>query len=179
MGAGRLTSLALLIAGFGLGPAGVGAQDAPETTKLSRQADSQTVITITRPGDPPTEVTVTDDELRALAQKLDDFGGSLSPTERLMMDWLLQRAAGAPPDDPAGTVVHGYLFTPPLVVTGGGEGEEAETSDAPTPDAAAPGAGERTSEISPSPMAALARALGIRLIGAAPPARASDAPEEP
>jgi hypothetical protein len=122
----------------------------------------------------PESVTVGGTEIHALADKLAAFGNSLTPDERLMMDWLLQRAGSAPPDEPAGIEVNGTLFTPPRIVAG---------SLPPGPsaaDTARAAGGEATVAISPAPPAALARALGLNLLemegppGA--PARPSGAP---
>ena len=106
-------------------------------------------IRLTTPEKPPATHVIGDGELRQLAAKLDKFGDQLNPTERLMMDWLLQRAASAPPGDPRGTVVHGSFFTPPLIAGGALPGGEADAED--------------TVALTPSPVPALGRALGLDL----------------
>lgn len=118
-------------------------------------------------------ILVTDEDLRSLAAKLHQFGGLLSLKEKLMMDWLLQRAAAAPADDPNGTKVQGMLFTPPLAAAGAldpGDGAEGEPA----------GEAGAVLELEPAPAAALARALSMKLekpdTGAAQP---STPPQEP
>jgi hypothetical protein len=136
-------------------------------------------IGLTRPGQPSPAVTVTDEDLEVLARKLVEFGNQLSPTEKLMMDWLLQRAASAAPDQRGGTEVQGFLFTPPVVAAGAVEGDlSAEAGQAGAPAAAPPAAAgaEETMEISPAPKAALGRALGMVLRPAEPDDTSSQAP---
>ncbi|MBA2564579.1 MAG: hypothetical protein H0V09_04060 [Gemmatimonadetes bacterium] len=134
-------------------------------------------IRLTRPGDPPTVVTVGDAELRSLAGRLEAFGSELPLGEKLMMDWLLQRAAAAPADDPGGTYIEGSLFTPPLVMAEAVAPADS-AADAGQAGATPPTGGEganpadeaqgRTLAITPNPVAALSRALGMKLIAVEP-----------
>lgn len=96
--------------------------------------------------------TIGQDDLERLGQKLAAFAEQLSPTERLMMDWLFQRAAAAPADDPAGTDVEGFLFTSPTMAAGTAGTEPGRAGET-----------EATIEITPAPAAALARALGMEM----------------
>jgi len=60
-------------------------------------------------------VTLSMQDIDSAAWKLEEFSRGLSPNERVVIDWLLERAAAAPPTQP-GDDVSGYL-TP-----GGGAG---------------------------------------------------------
>jgi hypothetical protein len=58
------------------------------------------------------EVTIQSRDLASAAEKLEKFGREhLSHTEQMVVDWLLQRAASAPVDDPQGDV-RAYLSAP-------------------------------------------------------------------
>ncbi|MFN2432424.1 MAG: hypothetical protein ABR599_06345 [Gemmatimonadota bacterium] len=144
-------------------------QEAPPRESMPAAADSapaaaagmdagRGAVRLTSPGT-DLAVTVGPRQLRELAGKLAAFGKGLSPEERLTMDWLLQRAGSAPADPAAGVEVHGTLFTPPRLVAGGTA--IPDTASAGTPDE---GDGERTTEITPAPPAALAKALGLNLL---------------
>lgn len=51
------------------------------------------------------EVTITGSELVSAARKLEKFGREqMTPNEQIVLDWLVQRAASAPVDDPEGNV---------------------------------------------------------------------------
>lgn len=55
-------------------------------------------------------VTISAEEIASVAGKLEAFGRELPPNERIVIDWLLQRAASAPIANPSETEVEGYLF---------------------------------------------------------------------
>lgn len=56
-------------------------------------------------------IQITGQDIESVATKLEAFGRDLPPNERVVIDWLLQRAAEAPPDDQGATEVEGYLFS--------------------------------------------------------------------
>lgn len=49
-------------------------------------------------------------DIASVAAKLEAFGRQLPPHEQIVIDWLLQRAAAAPEENPAEAEVEGYLF---------------------------------------------------------------------
>lgn len=60
-------------------------------------------------------VHISGNDIEAVAGKLEAFGRDLPPGERVVIDWLLQRAAEAPADNMDTTEVQGYLFAGGLV----------------------------------------------------------------
>jgi hypothetical protein len=67
------------------------------------------------------EVTLSGADIDSTARKLGEFGKSLDPNEQVVVDWLLERAASAPPNDPGGDV-KGFLYQP-----GGSASQQAFT----------------------------------------------------
>ncbi len=57
-------------------------------------------------------VNITGNDIESVAGKLEAFGRDLPPNERVVIDWLLQRASEAPADTMNSTEVQGYLFGP-------------------------------------------------------------------
>jgi hypothetical protein len=57
------------------------------------------------------EVTITGKDIQSVSRKLEEFGSSLAPGERVVIDWLLDRAASAPAEPMDQVDVQGYLFT--------------------------------------------------------------------
>src|SRR5215207_2992973 len=57
------------------------------------------------------EVTLSGEDIDSTARKLGEFGKTLAPNEQVVVDWLLERAAAAPPNDPKGDV-KGFLYQP-------------------------------------------------------------------
>jgi hypothetical protein len=57
-------------------------------------------------------VNITGKDIQSVAQKLEEFGKQLSPNEQIVIDWLLERAASAPAEQPEEAEVSGYLFSP-------------------------------------------------------------------
>jgi hypothetical protein len=60
---------------------------------------------------PEQEVTITGKDIQSVSHKLEEFGRQLSPSERVVIDWLLDRAASAPAESMQDADVQGYLFT--------------------------------------------------------------------
>jgi hypothetical protein len=54
------------------------------------------------------QVTVSAQDIDSTAQRLEEFSRGLSPNEQVVVDWLLERSASAPPTQPDAEVV-GYL----------------------------------------------------------------------
>ena len=57
------------------------------------------------------EVTITGNDIEAAGRMLAEFGRQLPPNERVVIDWLLERAASAPTEPIQDADVQGYLFT--------------------------------------------------------------------
>jgi len=55
------------------------------------------------------QVTLSAQDINSTAKKLEQFGQGLSPNEQVVVGWLMERAAIAPPTE-HGAEVTGYLF---------------------------------------------------------------------
>jgi hypothetical protein len=55
------------------------------------------------------QITLTTQDIDSAAWKLEEFSRGLSPNERVVIDWLLERAATAPPTRPSDDLV-GFVF---------------------------------------------------------------------
>lgn len=65
-------------------------------------------------------IEVSGHDIQAVAGKLEALSKDMPPNQRVVLDWLLERAANAP-GEPGDTEVQGYLFSP----TGIGPGSTA------------------------------------------------------
>jgi hypothetical protein len=62
-------------------------------------------------------VNISGQDIQSVAQKLEAFGKQLPPSEQVIIDWLLERAAAAPPEAPEEAEVSGYLFSSSAAAT--------------------------------------------------------------
>lgn len=97
-------------------------------------------------------IDISGQDIEAVAGKLESLSKELPPNQRVVIDWLLQRAASAP-DESQGSEVQGYLYGGPPIGIGpsaGLRGGQFSTHAFPTYFNSALGLGSRASGVTGS-----------------------------